>query len=77
MYTKPQIAALISFRNAVGEAVRGSRQPAQHPDGWGMIFCKRIMQSFGGSIQVSSVPGASTTIELNFPAARADRTAAQ
>jgi two-component system response regulator PhcR len=36
--------------------------------GWGMIFCKRIMQSFGGSILVQSEPGALTTITLNFPA---------
>jgi two-component system response regulator PhcR len=36
--------------------------------GWGMIFCKRIMQSFGGDIQVKSAPGALTTITLNFPA---------
>jgi two-component system response regulator PhcR len=36
--------------------------------GWGMIFCKRIMQSFGGGIQVQSEPDALTTITLNFPA---------
>lgn len=39
-------------------------------NGWGMIFCKRIMQSFGGSISVRSVPGVSTSIILNFPAAK-------
>lgn len=36
--------------------------------GWGLIFCKRIMQSFGGDIQVQSEPGAPTIITLNFPA---------
>jgi two-component system response regulator PhcR len=33
--------------------------------GWGMIFCKRIMQSFGGGILVHSAAG--TTVTLNFP----------
>ena len=36
--------------------------------GWGLIFCQRIMQSFGGSIAVQSEPGLSTTVVLNFPA---------
>jgi two-component system response regulator PhcR len=36
--------------------------------GWGLIFCQRIMQSFGGSITVQSEPGLSTTVVLNFPA---------
>jgi two-component system response regulator PhcR len=36
--------------------------------GWGMIFCKRIMQSFGGGIVVHSSPGNPTLITLNFPA---------
>ena len=36
--------------------------------GWGMIFCKRIMQSFGGSIVVQSSHG--TTVTLNFPATK-------
>lgn len=35
--------------------------------GWGMIFCKRIMQSFGGGILVQSEPGAPTSVTLNFP----------
>ncbi len=35
--------------------------------GWGMIFCQRIMQAFGGSIDVLSVLGQSTTVVLNFP----------
>ncbi|MFA9217970.1 MAG: hybrid sensor histidine kinase/response regulator [Sphingomonadaceae bacterium] len=36
--------------------------------GWGLIFCQRIMQSFGGSLSLQSVPGLSTTVILNFPA---------
>lgn len=38
--------------------------------GWGMIFCKRIMQSFGGGIRIESVPGKSTCINLDFPMVR-------
>lgn len=40
--------------------------------GWGLIFCKRIMQSFGGSIEVRSEPGQSTTVALTFPAIAKD-----
>ena len=36
--------------------------------GWGMIFCNRIMQSFGGNIQIQSEPAQYTTVTLNFPA---------
>ncbi len=35
--------------------------------GWGMIFCKRIMQSFGGGILIHSAPSIYTTVTLNFP----------
>lgn len=35
--------------------------------GWGMIFCNRIMQSFGGGIMVHSAPGSPTVFILNFP----------
>jgi two-component system response regulator PhcR len=35
--------------------------------GWGMIFCKRIMQSFGGGIRIESEMGKSTCINLDFP----------
>lgn len=37
-------------------------------NGWGMIFCNRIMQSFGGNIRVQSEQGRYTTVTLNFPA---------
>jgi len=36
--------------------------------GWGLLFCQRIMQSFGGNMQVQSEPGLSTTVTLKFPA---------
>ena len=35
--------------------------------GWGMIFCKRIMQSFGGGIHIQSEAGSSTCVCLDFP----------
>lgn len=35
--------------------------------GWGMIFCKRIMQSFSGSILIHSSPDIHTNVTLNFP----------
>lgn len=35
--------------------------------GWGMIFCKRIMQSFGGGIHIQSEAGKSTSVRLDFP----------
>jgi two-component system response regulator PhcR len=41
--------------------------------GWGMIFCKRIMQSFGGGILVHSAPGIPTTVTLDFPAIKVER----
>lgn len=40
--------------------------------GWGLIFCNRIMQSFGGSIEVCSEAGRSTTVALTFPAIAKD-----
>ncbi len=41
--------------------------PDSDANGWGIIFCKRIMQSFGGSIEVESEPDKGTTVILNFP----------
>lgn len=39
-------------------------------NGLGMIFCNRVMQSFGGSVRIESVSGAGTTITLVFPRTR-------
>lgn len=36
--------------------------------GLGLIFCERVMQSFGGFLQVYSIPHDHTTVTLNFPA---------
>jgi len=35
--------------------------------GWGLLFCKRIMQSFEGNISIHTVAGVRTTFKLNFP----------
>jgi two-component system response regulator PhcR len=35
--------------------------------GWGLIFCNRIMQSFGGGMRIHSEPGEHTTVTLEFP----------
>jgi two-component system response regulator PhcR len=35
--------------------------------GFGMIFCNRVMQSFGGSIRIASASGGGTTVTLEFP----------
>ncbi|KWR75648.1 hybrid sensor histidine kinase/response regulator [Cupriavidus sp. IDO] len=38
--------------------------------GLGMIFCNRVMQSFGGAIRIASASGAGTTVTLDFPNTR-------
>lgn len=38
--------------------------------GWGLIFCNRIMQSFGGAMRIRSEAGEHTTVTLEFPAAK-------
>lgn len=35
--------------------------------GMGMIFCNRIMQSFGGCLRIDSTVGAGTTVTMGFP----------
>lgn len=36
--------------------------------GWGMVFCRRVMQSFGGDVLISSRPESETVFTLRFPA---------
>ena len=35
--------------------------------GWGLIFCNRVMQSFGGHLRVQSTQGEGTTVTMHFP----------
>jgi two-component system response regulator PhcR len=39
--------------------------------GWGMVFCRRVMQSFGGDIFISSTPESGTIFTLKFPPTKA------
>jgi len=36
--------------------------------GMGLMFCQRVMQSIGGSIEIDSTPGVGTSVQLNFKA---------
>lgn len=38
--------------------------------GWGMVFCRRVMHSFGGDILISSTPESGTIFTLKFPPAK-------
>ncbi|HEX7906932.1 MAG TPA: ATP-binding protein, partial [Paraburkholderia sp.] len=38
--------------------------------GMGMIFCNRIMKSFGGCLRIESTLGAGTTVTMGFPCLR-------
>lgn len=51
---------------------RLTRQPVttradQGGSGMGLVFCRRVMVSLGGDVQVQSSPGAGTTVHLHFP----------
>lgn len=35
--------------------------------GWNLMFCQRMMQSFGGSMAMTTDHGSSTTVTLSFP----------
>jgi two-component system response regulator PhcR len=39
--------------------------------GWGMVFCRRVMHSFGGDIVISSTPESNTIVTLKFPPTKA------
>ena len=44
-----------------------SMHSSEGGSGWGLIFCNRVMQSFGGHLRVQSEQGCSTTVTMNFP----------
>jgi two-component system, response regulator PhcR len=44
--------------------------------GMGMIFCNRIMQSFGGCLRIESALGEGTTVTMGFPGFRSQTHAA-
>lgn len=45
--------------------------------GIGLAFCRRVMDSFGGSMRCKSVAGKYTTFEMRFPAMPAESSAAR
>ncbi|WP_028105046.1 hybrid sensor histidine kinase/response regulator [Pseudoduganella violaceinigra] len=50
-----------------------SMHGADGGSGWGLIFCNRVMQSFGGHLRVQSEPGCGTTVTMNFPQLEKER----
>ena len=57
----PELAARL-LRDPV-EACAGSVED----QGWSLVFCKRMMQSFGGTIDLVTEHGSTTTVTLSFP----------
>ncbi len=57
---KPDILARLTIDPVTTRAEEGG-------NGRGMIFCTRIMQSFGGAIAIDSAPSAGTRVTLTFP----------
>jgi len=60
---EPEIRARLLLDPVTTHAGRGGH-------GMGMIFCNRIMQSFGGGLGIESTPGEGTTVTMRFPARR-------
>jgi two-component system response regulator PhcR len=57
---EPDILARLTIDPVTTRAEEGG-------NGMGMIFCTRIMQSFGGAIAIDSAPSAGTRVTLTFP----------
>ncbi|WP_025598569.1 hybrid sensor histidine kinase/response regulator [Burkholderia sp. WSM2230] len=60
---EPEIKARLLLDPVTTHAGRGGH-------GMGMIFCNRIMQSFGGGLRIESTLGEGTTVTMRFPAPR-------
>jgi len=60
---EPEVRARLLLDPVTTHAGRGGH-------GMGMIFCNRIMQSFGGGLGIESTPGEGTTVTMRFPARR-------
>ncbi|MDR7008186.1 hybrid sensor histidine kinase/response regulator (plasmid) [Paraburkholderia strydomiana] len=59
----PEIKARLLLDPVTTHAGRGGH-------GMGMIFCNRIMQSFGGGLRIESTVGEGTTVTMRFPGIR-------
>lgn len=44
---------------------------AEGGTGMGLLFCRRVMESMGGSVSATSKPGEGTTVLLEFDPTRA------
>lgn len=55
----PEVLARLTREPVTTRALEGG-------NGMGLLFCQRVMQSAGGSVQVESAPGAGTLVQLSF-----------
>jgi signal transduction histidine kinase len=60
---EPEVKARLLLDPVTTHAGRGGH-------GMGMIFCNRIMQSFGGGLRIESAVGEGTTVTMRFPGLR-------
>ncbi|CAB3642570.1 response regulator receiver sensor signal transduction histidine kinase [Paraburkholderia sp. GV068] len=60
---EPEVKARLLLDPVTTHAGRGGH-------GMGMIFCNRIMQSFGGGLRIESAVGEGTTVTMRFPGIR-------
>ncbi len=57
---EPEVLQRLTLEPLTTRADRGGH-------GMGLVFCRRVMNSLGGAITVSSVPGEGTVVTLCFP----------
>jgi two-component system response regulator PhcR len=55
----PEVLAKLTREPVTTRATSGG-------NGMGLMFCQRVMQSIGGSIDIESVPGSGTSVTLRF-----------
>jgi two-component system response regulator PhcR len=57
----PEVLARLTHEPLTTRAASGG-------NGMGLMFCRRVLQSLGGSIALESEPGRGTTVSLHFKA---------
>jgi two-component system, response regulator PhcR len=68
----PGIAPEVRERLMVDPVTTHGREGGR---GWGLMFCNRMMQSFGGGMSIESTPGSGTMVILRFPAIKTSKDA--
>jgi two-component system response regulator PhcR len=63
----PEILSRLTLEPVTTRAASGGH-------GMGLMFCRRVMQSIGGGIEINSEPGEGTTVTLNFQGIQDSRT---